>query len=462
MPVNEKLWAACGYKPHEKQYEFHASDARFKVPVCGRRFGKSKMAAMEVLPELFVPDNRGWIIAPQYSVGEKEFRYVWDALVIRMGSSVNDKIKRKAYNVRTGEMYIEMKWGARIDVMSADHPDALVGEGLDYAIFSEAAKQPAQIWEKYVRPSLADRHGTAIFPSTPEGFNWYYNRYLDGQNEEMFEWESWQYPSWFNPYVYPGGFDDPEIQSQLRRPDDPWFWQELGADFRSVVGLVYQEFDADAHVSRWDYDPRLPNYLCYDPGYTNPFAVYDVQVTPMDEVKVWREYYETQKPRHVVARDLVTRKQPEGYHVNLAYGDSADPDTVETLGAFYPVVAYDEAKDWLTGKDEVKKFLTRPGGLTIDPSCVEMVFEFNNYKIKAPRTIRTLEENLKEEPAKKYDHAMDALRYFIMHHFVIGADAHLDQSMVSRDATFSDGGGMFQLDSPTIFSDASSIFRSGR
>jgi hypothetical protein len=55
------LWAKIGYEPHPKQALFHNSAARFKVPVCGRRFGKSKMAAMEALPELFRPDTLGWI-----------------------------------------------------------------------------------------------------------------------------------------------------------------------------------------------------------------------------------------------------------------------------------------------------------------------------------------------------------------------------------------------------------------
>ena len=35
-----KYFNLIGYQPHPKQLLFHCSPARFKIPICGRRFGK--------------------------------------------------------------------------------------------------------------------------------------------------------------------------------------------------------------------------------------------------------------------------------------------------------------------------------------------------------------------------------------------------------------------------------------
>lgn len=439
------LWEKLGYKPHPKQLLFHESPARFKVPACGRRFGKSEMAAKEVEPYLFTPTfpeyNRkgpglGWIVAPTYDTAD-EFQYLWQDMIVRLQLEKTKAVKSCANNVRTGEMFIQFAWGDRVVVKSADKPTSLVGKGLKWLVVSEAAKLPEIIWQKYLSPAMADFKGPALFPSTPEGFNWYKVLHDMGRSSraQHTEWASWNFPSWENPYVYPGGFDDPEVQRQLRTPDDPWFWQEIGASFRSVAGLVYREWDQEVHVKPVEYRPEWENYLAFDFGYSNPFVALDIMVSPSEDVYIWREYYWRQKPVHIHARELAARQSPEGYHINCGYGDSADPDAVDTLGRMLtPVVALDDAKDVGRGIREVSKFLRSDQGvprLFVDPSCVNTIEEFNQYKMAKPRSIK-VDDNPKDEPHKAMDHAMDALRYFIMHRFVLGADSHLE-SVVTRE-----------------------------
>jgi hypothetical protein len=420
VTVARKLWAKIGYEPHEKQMEFHASRARFRVPVCGRRFGKSKMAAADKLPDFLRPGTLGWIVGPEYSDSENEFNYFWDFL-IKLG--LLDKMKHKARNTRTGEMYIEAPWGSRVVARSAKYPDSLVGKGLHWLIVSEAAKQNPDVWEKYLRPALADFKGDAIFPSTPEGFNWFYDLYQLGQGEDP-EWESWRYPAWENPYVYPRGFEDPEVQSQMRTPDDPFFWQEIGADFRSVVGLIYPEFEPARNVRQHAFRPEWENQLWMDFGFTNPTAALDAQIDPDGNVYVWREYYERHRTAAQNAHELKYRLNPAGYHIDIIFGDAADPSSVEELGRHLaPCIAYPEAKDFQRGVGEVKDRLVKPS-LFIDPSCVNTIAEFQTYKTAESKN-RDPRANVREEPAKRMDHAMDALRYGVMHKFVIGADSHV-------------------------------------
>src|SRR5262245_687409 len=129
-------FAKIGYKPHDKQWLYHRSNRRFRVACCGRRFGKSTMAARDLEPELLWSDRRYWIVGPTYDLAEKEFRVIWMYMIVglRMG---RDKRVKKAFNKRSGEMYIEFPWHTRVECRSANHPETLVGERLDGTIISE-------------------------------------------------------------------------------------------------------------------------------------------------------------------------------------------------------------------------------------------------------------------------------------------------------------------------------------
>jgi len=440
-----KYFEQVGYKPHPKQRLYHASQARFKIACCGRRFGKSSMAARDLEPELHVPDRRYWIVGPTYDLGEKEFRYVWQDIIVKLKYG-RDKRVKKAYNKRSGEMYIEFPWGTRLEVRSATHPETLVGDGLHGVIMSEAAKHKRETWEQYIRPSLADYRGWASFVTTPEGFNWLYDLWLLGISDDptFKDFQSWRFPSWENPYVYPDGRADSEIKLIEATTAAEWFLQEFGAEFGSFLGKIYGEFDPTLHIKRHTFNPDWPNYIAFDWGFTNPLAAIEFQVDPWDRVYVWREHYKAfmQLGEHI--RYLKGRDQPPGYHLDLAFGDAADPEAAmfvsqQLVGCY----ALDEAKsNWRQGVDLVKTFLMprdvyAPDGslvvddeygtphqepwMFIDPSCINTIREFNNY-----RAVDARPEINPREAAKRFDdHALDALRYGLMHRFELGCHAHL-------------------------------------
>ncbi len=122
------LFEELGYTPHsEGQRDLHNSGTRFKIPCCGRRWGKSLSAGMEFTAKLFIPDTMYWICGPTYTLGEKEFRVVHDNIIKKL--KLGGKVKY-TYNVNQGNMRIEMPWNSIIQVVSAQKPDSLVGEGL--------------------------------------------------------------------------------------------------------------------------------------------------------------------------------------------------------------------------------------------------------------------------------------------------------------------------------------------
>jgi hypothetical protein len=463
------------YKPHPKQKLFHNSQARFRLPICGRRFGKSTMAGKDVQPSLLLPDQRGWIIGPTYDLAEKEFRVIWDDMIIGLGLGRDKRVKR-AYNKHSGVMYIEFPWQTRIECRSADHPENLVGERLDFAIMSEAAKHKKDTWERYIRAALADRRGGATFPTTPEGYNWLYDEWARGQNPNFPDYESWQFPSWDNPAIYPGGRTDPEILLIEDTTIVPWFLQEIGADFSAFVGKIYEVFKETTHVRKHVYNPAWPNYMAFDWGFTNPLAAIEFQISPWDTIHVWREHYKPYLtlPEHIL--QLKNREQPEGYKIDLAFGDAADPGAaIQISQELAPCFALPEAKSgveqkgkmesgWREGVTLVNTFLKlRQVGesdefgtpleepkLFVDHSCINTIREFNNYR--APSTVGKVLRNPREAAQAYDDHALDAIRYALMHIYKLGCRARLSdvytvQDLLVPQGTFSptSSGGYFSM-----------------
>jgi Terminase-like family. len=433
-----------GYKPHPRQRLFHESTARFKVPICGRRFGKSVMAAREITPNLFLPNRRYWIVGPTYDLGEKEFRIIWNDLIIKLGLGRQREIKR-SYSKKAGDLSIEFPWGTKLEVRSADRPDNLVGEGLHGVIMSEAAKHTEETWDRFIRPALTDFRGTALFPTTPEGQNWLYELWKMGRDPKFPDFESWQFPSWDNPIVYPLGKDDPEILLTKATTPEESFLQEYGADFTNFTGKIYKEWDEGTHVQSVPFVPGLPNYIAFDWGYTAPMAAVEFQIDTLGRVRVWREHYKSHTRLRDYLGELRNRPQPDGYHLDLCFGDAANPEAVVTVSEdFCPCYADPRSKSgtyggttssgWMEGIELVKGCLKmqevdqdefgtpiEQPWLIVDHSCVNTIREFNNYRsIAAVRG-----KDPREAAHASDDHALDALRYGLMHYFKLGATASL-------------------------------------
>jgi hypothetical protein len=438
----DAVFRVINYQPHAEQLKFHDSEARFRVACCGRRFGKSTMAARDLIPRLFEPQKRFWIVGPTYDLGEKEFRIVWDDLIIGQALGKDKRVK-KAYNKKQGNMFIQFPWQTVLEVRSADHPENLVGEALDGLIVAEAAKIRTDTWTRYLMPALSDKRGSATFPTTPEGYNWLYRLWQQGQNPRFPNWASWQFPSWANTAVYPGGRNDAEILELENNLPPEEFAQEIGAEFGAFVGKIYSEWSEKDHVREVNYNPELPNYVAFDWGFTAPLAAIEFQVDSRDNVYVWREHYKTWTtlPEHF--KIMKARPQPAGYKIDLCFGDAADPAAVaETCQLFAPCVADPAAKEnWREGIMLVKRFLKLyDTGLVdrygipdqmpkffVDYSCTNTIDEFNSYKAKsAPKG-----NNAPEMAQNIKNHAMDAIRYGLMHLFKLGAQYHLTDVMDS-------------------------------
>lgn len=448
-----KFFDLIGYKPHPRQVEFHRSDARFKVAACGRRAGKTFMTAKDIEPLCMVPDKRIWLVAPTYFLGEKEFRVIWNDMIVKLGFGKDREVK-KSYSLRQGEMFIEFPWGTRVEVRSAERKETLVGDGLDLVVMCEAAKHQRETWDRMIEPALADRRGSAIFTSTPEGQNFFYELWQKGHDVDEPDYESWQYPTWENSVIFPGGYADPEIQRLRRNMSNDAFEQEIAADFTSFTGKIYKEFTEKTHVKNHTYNPDWPNYIAWDFGFNAPTAAIEFQISPRDVVHVWREHYLAGMTMDEHFDVMRRREQPPGYKIDLMFGDSADPQAIKDICIkFGPCVGDPLAKEnWREGIDMVKTFLkfrepTVPG-LQVDPKCKNTIREFNNYKAADGGKDR----DPREQAKKCDDHAMDALRYGIMHIFKLGMRVRLSDALDINELTSGIGdSGFFTSNHESLF-----------
>jgi hypothetical protein len=432
------------------------------------------MAARDLEPQLFMPRKWFWIVGPTYDLAEKEFRVIWDDLIVgqKLG---RDKRVKKSYNKKQGDMYIEFPWGTRLECRSAQHPDNLVGEGLDGVIMSEAAKQQEETWKRHIRPALTDKRGWASFPTTPEGTNWLYRMWQMGNNPDHPLYEAWSFPSWKNTAIYPKGYEDEEIQDLLRTTVKEWFDQEIGADFTSFVGKIYGAFREGEHVRRLGFNPAWPYYIAFDWGFTNPLAAVEFQVGPNDQIHVWRIHYKAYTTVAEHCRIMKARPQPVGYHINMCFGDAADPEAALVVTQnLAPCITDPKAKEnWRQGVDLINMLLQpyqigvdedgapiEEPKLLVDFDCSEIIDEFNNYKAKKPAN----GNNVPEVGQKTKDHALDALRYGLMHVLELGCDYHLNDIMGQALYSQPSNAGMFTSEpvgQPTWQQNESGIFTMG-
>jgi hypothetical protein len=84
--------------------------------------------------------------------------------------------------------------------------------------------------------------------------------------------KSFSLPTWSNTAIYPGGYDDPEIQLLRSTMPDDWFQKRFAAEAQKAHGLVVPEFEYAVHVRELElaYGGKggapLPVHLAIDPG----------------------------------------------------------------------------------------------------------------------------------------------------------------------------------------------------
>ena len=152
-------------------------------------------------------------------------------------------LKKKNEN----ELTIELKNGSQIYLKGTESADRIRGGGYDQVIFDEFADIDKKVWTHIIRPSLADREGSALFCGTPKGTsNWSYDLYTNAKFEKA--WNSWAFKT-----IEGGQVSEQELQSAKQELDEKIYRQEFEASFESFDGIIYHNWDRTKHMRPYTF-----------------------------------------------------------------------------------------------------------------------------------------------------------------------------------------------------------------
>lgn len=219
---------------HPGQMEVFKSDKRFKGVVAGRRWGKSRLAAVTLIVKALLNTNSHgydltdkvvFYIAPTFDQAK---RIMW-GLLKHLGHKVIS-------NVNENQGIIYLINGRKIELKGADRPDTLRGVGLSYVVLDEMADMKPEVWEQIIRPALADVKGEALFIGTPKGKNHFYSLIVEGPKEDPDSWDIWSFKSVENPTL-----DPKEVEASRKSMSTDAFRQEFEASFASSGSGLFKE-----------------------------------------------------------------------------------------------------------------------------------------------------------------------------------------------------------------------------
>jgi len=370
---------------------------RFRVLVCGRRFGKTFLAIDQMKGRASIPNSRIAYIAPTFQ----------QARDIAWGQLKKD-CNQAAEAINESRLEIRLVNGSLILLRGWEAIETLRGQQFDLIVLDEVAnfKNFEISWQEVLRPTLTDTVGEAIFISTPKGFNHFYKLYnTENDKEKGKDYKSFHFTTYDNPHI-----PLEEIEKAKQELPEDQFAQEYLADFRKTSGLVYKEFDRDIHT----FDEpgfegsghKIQKILAgVDFGYTNPAAVVTIEKDTDGNYWVTDEFYETKRTDAMIA-DYVAAQR-----FNEVYADPENPGGIDELRRRHLNV-----RDVKKGKGSIEKGISivrelfKAKRLFISTRCENLIWELEVYSY--PNEVK--DKNLPETPVKDHDHLLDALRYVLM------------------------------------------------
>lgn len=221
---------------------------RFRVAICGRRFGKTHLAIRELAKYSRQPDQRVWYVAPTYRMAKQ---IVWKKL----------KKKLLAINwvkkVNEQDLTLELINGSEISLRGADNYDSLRGVGLNFVVLDEFADIDEAAWKEVLRPTLADTQGHALFLGTPKGMNW--AKELFDNHTSKKNWMSFQFTT-----LDGGNVPEDEVEQARQDLDARTFRQEFMATFENFSGIIAYAFGSHNIKDAEVVNPNEPLILGTD------------------------------------------------------------------------------------------------------------------------------------------------------------------------------------------------------
>ena len=387
------------------QLDISRSDRRFRVAICGRRFGKTHVAIRELCHAASQPNRECWAVFPSYRMAKQ---ITWRKLKNRLQDL------RWTQKVNESELTIELKNGSRICLKGADNHDSLRGVGLDFLVMDEFADiDPAAFYET-LRPTLSDRQGRALFIGTPKGKNsWSFDLFQMSQ-EDPDNWQSFQYTT-----LDGGNVTEQEIAQARKDLDVRTFRQEYEATFETAGNQVYYAFDRDHNVRPYAGTTPRTVYIGCDfnvsPMSAVVFARSGDVVHAIDEISMHssntQELVEEIQSRYP-ASEIWAYPDPAGRQRKTSAGGKTDITILQNAG--FTVKAPHGHNPVRDGINAVNAKLCNSLGqrtFFVDPACRRVIECLEKYGYKPDTQVPDKDSG--------FDHMADAIRYYFDYVFPI-------------------------------------------
>lgn len=333
-----EYYRLLGFRPNPYQEAIlfatdHTGElARALAVAGGEQAGKSLVTAKWLGPRMLwaARDTPGWVVAPDYAQAHSEMRYlIEDYRRLGLLDAANTATPKE------GKWWVALKGGIRIHSLSAQDEAKLAGER-PYCIALVEAGQCSE--ETYYRcfGRTAPAGGWLMVNGTYERVSiageWYPNL-VEAWAGPNAVGRSFQLPTWSNEALYPGGWENPEIQRQRQALPEDVFLERFGGRRMPPRNLVFPEFRNEfpwvrvLEVGRPSADARAvvlpadtPLQVWIDPGWAGGYAVLFVAITPdeLTDYRVWivDEIY----TRHQTHEQVVQLATTHRLWPNVAYG----------------------------------------------------------------------------------------------------------------------------------------------
>ena len=387
------------------QREIANSPHRFRVAVCGRRFGKTHLAIREIAKFARYPDKLIYYVAPTYKMAKT---IVWKKLKRRL-QSLNWVQK-----ANETELSLTLVNGTEIHLKGAENYDSLRGQGLDFLVIDEAADiDPAAFYE-VLRPMLADKAGQGLFLGTPKGMNWFKDLFDLGTTRPGV-WKSWQFTT------LSGGRVPPEEIEQARLDlDEKTFRQEFEATFENFSGIIAYAF-GQHNIKTLSTATATEPLIVGTDFNVSPLTSVIMRRTSQGLEAIDEIYLHGSNTNELVdelrnrypTNPITVYPDPAGVQRKTSANGNTDIKILENAGF---QVRYNrqhrQVKDRINAANSL--FFQREDGTTrflIDPKCKQTIKSLQQFCFKPDSQIPDKDSG--------FDHMFDALTYAIQYLFPI-------------------------------------------
>ena len=384
------------------QQTIFSDTSRFRVVAAGRRFGKTFLSMWEIARVARHPNSKIYYIAPSYRMGKN---IIWEDLKTEL-------IKRRwVAKVNESDLTITLVNNSRISVRSADNPDSMRGVSLDAVILDEAAYMSKETWTSVIRPTLSDRQGTALFISTPRGYDWFHEMWSNAHNNK--DWSAFQFTT-----VEGGQVTETEVESAKQDLDLRTFRQEYMATFENVANNVYYAWDM-ANVKAWE-EP-VPRTLLVGIDFNIDPVTSIVCVQTEDGLHVIDEIIIPNSNTDELAQAIISRyggnriiafPDPAGSARKTSSKGRTDHIILQECGMQVKARrAHPAIKDRINAMNRLLCDANGVRKLFVDPKCKKTIEMFQKHEYKDGTGLPSKTDG--------YDHTSDALGYCVEYMFPI-------------------------------------------